>query len=97
MRTHIIAVGRMKAGPERTLFDHYAARLSPSPEVREVEEKRSMPADKQKASEARLLLDRVPGGAIIVAMDERGKALSSLVFAKKWARGGMMVCAMWLF
>jgi len=81
MRTHLIAVGRMKAGPERTLFDHYAARLSPSPQVREVEEKRALPSAKRKASEAALLLGAVPDGAMIVAMDERGKSLSSPVFA----------------
>jgi len=83
MRTHIIAVGRMKAGPERTLFDHYAARLSPAPQMKEVEEKRSMPSDKRKAREADLLLGAVPDGAVIVAMDERGKTLSSVTFAKK--------------
>jgi len=83
MRTHLIAVGRMKAGPEKALFDHYAKRLSPGPVMREVEEKRTMPFDKRKASEAGLLLNAVPNGAIIVALDERGKTLSSKAFAKK--------------
>lgn len=83
MRTHLIAVGRMKAGPERTLFDHYAARLNPPPELREVEEKRALPAGKLKAREAELLLAAVPGGALVVAMDERGKTLSSPKFAQK--------------
>lgn len=83
MRTHLIAVGRMKAGPERGLFDHYAARLSPPPNMCEVEEKRTLPSDKRKLSEADLLLKRVPDGAVVIAMDERGKTLSSKTFAKK--------------
>ena len=83
MRTHLIAVGRMKAGPERALFDHYAGRLSEPPKLHEVEEKRSLPSDKRKASEASLLLGRVPDGAIVVAMDERGKTVSSVAFAQK--------------
>lgn len=83
MRTHLIAVGRMKAGPERTLLDHYAARLSPALDVREVEEKRALPPAKLKTREAELLLAAVPSGALVVAMDERGKTLSSPAFAKK--------------
>lgn len=83
MRTHLIAVGRMKAGPERTLLDHYAARLSPPPELREVEEKRALPPAKLKTREAELLLAAVPNGALLVAMDERGKTLTSPKFAQK--------------
>lgn len=83
MRTHLIAVGRMKPGPERQLFDHYAARLSPAPVMREVEEKRNLPPEKLKAREAELLLGALPDGALVVAMDERGKRLGSMAFAKK--------------
>jgi len=83
VRTHLVAVGRMKPGPERALFDLYAARLSPPPEMREVEEKRNLPPAKMKAREAELLLGAVPDGALIVALDERGKRLGSMAFAKK--------------
>lgn len=83
LRTHIVAVGRMKAGAERTLFDLHAARLTPSPELREVEEKRPLPSEKLKAREAELLLAAIPIGARIVAMDERGKQLGSVAFAQK--------------
>ncbi|MFC1674107.1 23S rRNA (pseudouridine(1915)-N(3))-methyltransferase RlmH [Pseudomonadota bacterium] len=92
MRTHLIAVGRMKAGAERTLFDHYAARLNPPVQMREVEEKRALPSDQLKAREAELLLGAVPDGAVLVAMDERGKTLGSVAFAKKiglWRDEGM--------
>lgn len=83
MRTHLIAVGRMKPGPERALFDLYAARLSPPPQMREVEEKRPLPTDRLKAREGELLLAAVPEGACVVALDERGKRLNSLNFAQK--------------
>jgi len=86
MRTHLIAVGRMKAGPERTLFDHYAARLTPPPQMREVEEKRPLPAPKLKSREAELLFSAIPDGAFMVALDERGQTLSSVAFAKKIGR-----------
>ena len=83
MRTHLVAVGRMKPGPERQLFEHYAQRLSPAPQMREVEEKRNLPPEKLKAREGELLLGALPDGAFVVAMDERGQRLSSMAFAKK--------------
>jgi len=83
VRTHLVAVGRMKPGPERALFEHYAARLHPAPELREVEEKRNLPSAKLKSREGELLLDAVPGGALCVALDERGKRLGSVAFAER--------------
>lgn len=83
LRTHLVAVGRMKPGPERVLFDHYAARLTPPPQMREVEEKRALASPKMKAREAELLLGAIPDGARVVAMDERGKQMGSLAFAQK--------------
>ncbi|MEG3619857.1 23S rRNA (pseudouridine(1915)-N(3))-methyltransferase RlmH [Magnetovibrio sp. PR-2] len=83
MRTHLIAVGRMKPGVERTLLEHYAARLNPAPDVREVEEKRNLPPAKLKVREGELLLAAVPEGALVVAMDEHGRQLGSRAFAKK--------------
>jgi 23S rRNA (pseudouridine1915-N3)-methyltransferase len=82
VRTYLVAVGRMKAGPERALFDHYAARLAPPPELREVEEKRPLPPPQLKAREAELLLGAVPDGAWVVALDEKGKRMNSRTFAK---------------
>ena len=92
MRTHLIAVGRMKPGPERTLYEHYAARLNPAPEMREVEEKRNLPPNKMKVREGELLLAAVPDGALVVALDEHGRQLGSRAFAKKmgqWRDDGM--------
>jgi len=74
----LIAVGRARGGPEAVLFDSYAGRLRGwSLEVREVEERRPLPVPDRMAREGRLLLDQVPDGAHVVALDGRGKAWSS--------------------
>jgi 23S rRNA (pseudouridine1915-N3)-methyltransferase len=85
VRLHICAVGRLRAGPERTLIDDYVTRfdrigralgLGPLTE-HEVEDKRGG----GMAAEADLLARAVPGGAVLVCMDERGRVLPSPAFA----------------
>ncbi len=79
----------MKAGPERVLLDRYAKRLAAiAPglgfsqiEWREVPEGRAGRAEERKAEEARALRAAAPKGAKIVALDERGAALSSAQWA----------------
>ena len=77
MRITLCAVGRARAGPERALFDHYKNRLSAAFDLREVEERKRLSGDQLKQREADLLLAQVPDGAVIIALDERGKSLSS--------------------
>jgi 23S rRNA (pseudouridine1915-N3)-methyltransferase len=90
MRLHLAAVGRLRAGSERALIDDYLQRfdrtgrglgLGPVTE-HEVEDKKGggMPA------EAQLLARAIPDGAVLVAMDERGKLMSSPEFADQIAR-----------
>ncbi len=86
MRLHIIAVGRLKAGPHAALARHYAERLAAPPLIREVEEKRPLPPAELREREAALLLAAVPKGATIVALDGRGKPLSSEAFADRLGR-----------
>ena len=91
MRLHIVAVGKLKAGPHAALARHYAERLAWPLVLREVEEKRPLPAAELKEREGALLLAAVPAGAVIVALDERGKPLASAAFAGKiaqWRDGG---------
>ncbi len=85
MRILIAAVGRAKAGPERTLFEHYQARLQNpfSLELKEVEEKRPLQGIELKQREGALLLDTVPKGGLLIALDEKGKSFSSADFANK--------------
>jgi 23S rRNA (pseudouridine1915-N3)-methyltransferase len=96
MRVHICAVGRMRAGAERVLFDDYQTRfdrtgraLALGPlSVVEVEDKKNL----GMAAEGELLSRAIPTGAMLVCMDERGKVLSSPDFAAglaRWRDGGV--------
>lgn len=86
MRVVIAAVGRARAGPARDLFEHYVGRINWPITLREIEERRSLPPQRLRAREAELLLAALPDGAPIVALDERGKALSSPEFAERIGR-----------
>lgn len=83
MRLSIAAVGRMKAGADKTLFDDYTRRLSWPFALREVEEKRALPPAERTRKEGEMLLAQVAEGARIVVLDERGKTISSEAFAEK--------------
>jgi len=84
MRVHICAVGRLRAGAERTLLDDYLTRfdrtgraLALGPvSVHEVEAKKG-----GMAAEADLLSRAIPDGAYICVLDERGKQMTSPEFA----------------
>ncbi|WP_102223947.1 23S rRNA (pseudouridine(1915)-N(3))-methyltransferase RlmH [Acidimangrovimonas sediminis] len=90
MRAHLCAVGRLRAGPERDLIDDYVRRfdrtgralgLGPLHE-HEVEDRKGG----GMAAEAALLGRAIPSGALLVALDERGKVLSSPDFADMLGR-----------
>ena len=83
MRLTLIAVGRAKAGPERDLFDHFTRRITIPFELREVEEKKNLSVPELKRREAYLLNAAVPKGAVRVALDEKGKDITSHEFARK--------------
>jgi 23S rRNA (pseudouridine1915-N3)-methyltransferase len=82
LRLTILAVGRCRDDAVTTLWRDYAGRLRPPLALVEVEDKRRTAPDR-KSREAELLLDSVPPGARIVALDEHGKTLDSIAFAKK--------------
>jgi 23S rRNA (pseudouridine1915-N3)-methyltransferase len=89
MKFRILAVGRMKAGPERALYEHYAARVRPVIAMSEVEEKRPLSGAELKAREAELLLatlDETKGKRAVVVLDEHGKTFSSRDFAQRLQR-----------
>lgn len=83
MRITLVAVGRARERAFRDLWLDYAGRCQPSLELREVEDKKRGSAAEIKEREGKLLLDGVPDGALIVAMDPRGKMLGSPEFAKQ--------------
>ena len=83
MKFAIVAVGRWKSGPEKALYEHFAARLKPKPTLTEVDEKKKLAPDELKRREAELLLGQVPAGAKLVALDGGGKPLSSKALAER--------------
>lgn len=94
MRIDILAVGRMKAGPERELVSRYLDRAMAGGKplaltgfaVHEVAESRASSSDARKAEEARALQAHLPPGALIVVLDERGAAPTSEKFADQLLR-----------
>jgi 23S rRNA (pseudouridine1915-N3)-methyltransferase len=87
---HLVAVGRLRAGPERDLvadyfqrFDRTGRPLGLGPVLEhEVEDKKNL----GPAAEAELLARAVPAGAFLVTLDERGRLMSSPEFASQLAR-----------
>jgi len=82
----IAAIGRSGRGPERDLYDHYAGRIRWPLALRELEERRKLPAAELMRREGELLLGAVPAGAVLVALDRRGKAMDSESFARQLGR-----------
>lgn len=86
MRITIACVGRMRAGPNRALYDEYVRRLAWPVSLREVEEKRAVATSARKAREADLLRAAIPSGAVKICLDERGKQFTSEDFADMLSR-----------
>jgi 23S rRNA (pseudouridine1915-N3)-methyltransferase len=89
MRLYLVAVGRLRAGPERALVDDYLARagrtgrplgLGPVAEV-EVEDRKGG----GMAAEAAAIARALPAGAALCVLDERGEAMTSPDFAARLA------------
>jgi len=83
MRITIAAVGRLRDGPMLALYRDYVARLSWPVTLKEVEERRKLAPPERIAAESRLLVDALPDKATIVALDQRGRSLSSEDFAAR--------------
>lgn len=90
MRVHLCVVGRLRAGPEKTLIDDYLTRfdrtgralgLGPVDMI-EVEDRKGG----GMAAEAVLLRKAIPSGAVLCVLDERGKVMTSPIFADHMAR-----------
>jgi 23S rRNA (pseudouridine1915-N3)-methyltransferase len=79
----LLAVGRCRAGPEKALFEHYQKRLGWVLQLKEVEEKRPLPAGERILREGELIRAALPKGAVVVVLDERGRNLTSVDFASQ--------------
>lgn len=98
MKIAILAVGRLKAGPERELFERYfdraaavGRRLGLSFALNEFPESRAASGETRKEREAETILAKSRRDAVLIALDERGRALDSAAFAERlraWRDGG---------
>jgi len=94
----LLAVGRLKAGPERALLDRYLERVTPLARAVgcgpldhvELPEGRARRDADRRSEEAAAILARVGAGCLI-AFDEGGTSLTSKTFAGRiaaWRDGG---------
>lgn len=89
MKIAIHAVGRMKAGPERELAEHYFERFARSGPaiglefagVSELPESRAQTANERRRDEGRVLQSHLQPGTALLLLDERGRSFSSEEFA----------------
>ena len=89
MRLALVCVGKLKAGPERLLFDRYFKRLTEGArgaglagvDLREIGESRARRPDERRAEEGAAILAAVPKGGALVLLDERGASATS----EEWA------------
>lgn len=89
MRISIAAIGRLKAGPEKTLIDDYAARIVPMGRPAGIsgfglvdgDAPRALDGPARQAREAAMLQDWASGADYRIALDETGAMLTSAGFA----------------
>ncbi len=94
MRIVLLAVGKMKAGPERDLADDYLQRAKGGArelglsglETRELPVSRQARLEDRRKEEAAALRAALPPGSRLMLLDERGQALSSEEFAADLAK-----------
>jgi 23S rRNA (pseudouridine1915-N3)-methyltransferase len=89
MRLSIVAVGRLKDGPERELYLKYAKRIDDAGRavalgpltLAEIPEARQASAAQRRADEAARLVEAAKSPDVRVLLDETGKGLNSEAFA----------------
>ncbi|MBN9149177.1 MULTISPECIES: 23S rRNA (pseudouridine(1915)-N(3))-methyltransferase RlmH [unclassified Nitrobacter] len=94
MRLAVIAIGRLKQGPERELSDRYRGRFDDigrrlgfrGLDVHEIPESRARDSEQRIREEAASILALIPQEALLVALDERGKNIDSAAFAAHLGR-----------
>ena len=94
MRLQVIAVGRLKDGPERALAARYAERFEEvsrrlgfrSLTINEIGESRAADAAARIAAEAGEIGALIPHPSVVIALDQRGKTLASEDLAKQLGR-----------
>ncbi len=89
----LVAIGRLRAGPEAELFERYTQRLRPRLAVAELPDGHGAPAE-IKRREGEALLAAVAADAWVVALDIEAPALGSEALAARlqaWLSAGRTV------
>jgi 23S rRNA (pseudouridine1915-N3)-methyltransferase len=94
MRIVVIAIGRLKQGPERELAERYRERFEDigrklgfrGLEIHEISESRARDAAVRISEEAAAIAALIPDKSSIVALDERGETIDSATFARHLGR-----------
>jgi len=91
MRLLVIAVGRLKQGPERELAERYRKRFDDlgrklgfrGLQICEIPESRARDAAARIAEEATAILAAIPENSALVTLDERGENIDSSALARR--------------
>ena len=94
MRLVVIAVGRLKQGPERELAERYRERFEETGRklgfrgltIHELSESRARDTATRVNEEAAAISAQIPEKSILVALDERGESIDSAAFARHLGR-----------
>ncbi|WP_315767649.1 MULTISPECIES: 23S rRNA (pseudouridine(1915)-N(3))-methyltransferase RlmH [unclassified Bradyrhizobium] len=94
MRIVVIAVGRLKQGPERELADRYRERFEDLSrklgfrgiDIHEISESRARDAAARIAEEAAAIATHIPEKSLLVTLDEHGQNIDSAGFAGQLGR-----------
>jgi 23S rRNA (pseudouridine1915-N3)-methyltransferase len=92
----VVAVGRGRDAPIDALFAEYARRCPWPVRLVEVQPRGAVPPERRADAEAVLLLAAVPPGAVVVALDRRGRDLTSEEIAARlgaWREAGRRAAA----
>jgi 23S rRNA (pseudouridine1915-N3)-methyltransferase len=91
MRLVVIAVGRLKQGPERELAERYRKRLADigrglgfrGLDICEIPESRAREAAARIAEEGSAISEAIPQGSTLVTLDARGENIDSATLAHR--------------
>lgn len=94
MRIVVIAIGRLKQGPERELAERYRERFDDigrklgfrGLEIHEIPESRARDVAARMVDEAAAISALIPDKSSIIALDERGETIDSATFARHLGR-----------
>jgi 23S rRNA (pseudouridine1915-N3)-methyltransferase len=94
MRLVVIAIGRLKQGPERELAERYRTRFNDigrklgfrGLDIVEISESRARDAVARIAEEATAISAAIPEKSVLVTLDEHGHNIDSVAFARHLGR-----------